>query len=33
VRALANIGDDKIKTRIATLIEDIAGVTVARKRA
>ncbi len=33
VRALSNISDDNIKTRIATLIEDIAGVTVARKRA
>ncbi len=33
VRAISNIQDDGIKTRIVTLIEDISGITVARKRA
>ena len=33
VRAIANIDDDGIKNRIVTLIEDISGITVARKRA
>ncbi|KIN65262.1 Transcriptional Regulator, XRE family [Sulfitobacter noctilucae] len=31
VSALASIKDDEIKTRIVTFIEDVSGVTVARR--